>query len=81
MSLSAIDQIIDQLRIMPESLQWQVLQFVHRLATHEIRGVPGYTLLRFAGTIPADDLQLMKTAIAENCERIDADDMEVSRIG
>ena len=38
-----------------------------------LRGVPGKTLLRFAGTIPADDLDLMERVIEEECEQVDAD--------
>jgi hypothetical protein len=39
-----------------------------------LRGVPGYELLSFAGTIPPDDLALMRQVVGEACERVDADE-------
>ena len=56
---------------MPQHLQWQVLEFVRALVKAEVRGTPGQQLLRFAGSIPANDLQLMSEAIEQDCERID----------
>jgi len=37
------------------------------------RGVPGTTLLKFAGTIPKEELRLMEQSIDDDCERVDAD--------
>ena len=37
----------------------------------EVRGTPGKQLLRFAGSIPSEELQLMNEAIAQDCEEID----------
>lgn len=34
-------------------------------------GISGKQLLRFAGTIPPDDLQLMQQVIQANCETVD----------
>jgi hypothetical protein len=34
-------------------------------------GTPGRDLLRFAGTIPHEDLEAMKKAIEEGCEQIE----------
>ena len=39
-----------------------------------VRGTPGKELLRLAGMIPHEDLEDMKRAIEEECERIDADE-------
>ena len=38
-----------------------------------VKGTPGVKLIRFAGSIPADDLRLMRDAIQQDCEKIDAD--------
>jgi hypothetical protein len=35
------------------------------------RGVPGRTLLRFAGTIPVADALAMEQAVDEGCEKVD----------
>jgi hypothetical protein len=73
MNTSIIEQVVEQLKAMPQSLQWQVLKFARNLTEVdlEIRGVSGKQLLRFAGTIPSDDLQLMQEAIEQDCEQID----------
>ncbi|WP_256678104.1 MULTISPECIES: hypothetical protein [Fischerella] len=34
-------------------------------------GTPGEQLLRFAGSIPPDDLQEIREAIEQDCERVD----------
>ncbi|MFQ4142520.1 hypothetical protein [Chlorogloeopsis sp. ULAP02] len=44
------------------------------MASTKIRGVPGRQLLRFAGAIPQDDIQLIREAIEHNCEQVDADE-------
>lgn len=71
MSISIIDEVIEQLKTMPQHLQWQVLEFARRLVKTEVRGTPGQNLLHFAGSISADDLQMMHQAIEQDCERID----------
>ncbi|MEB3279212.1 MAG: hypothetical protein VKK42_09875 [Lyngbya sp.] len=71
MTVSIIDQVVEQLRAMPQPLQWQVLEFGRRLAASKIRGVPGQQLLQFAGTIHPHDLQLMQEEIEQGCEQVD----------
>lgn len=68
--VSVIDQVINQLL----SLQQQVLQFAHRLGQLSLKGTPGQRLLKFADTIPADDLHLMQQAILQDCKQIDLDE-------
>ncbi|MEA5499009.1 hypothetical protein VB834_10115 [Limnoraphis robusta Tam1] len=71
MSISIIDEVIEQLKAMPQHLQWRVLEFARTLVNLEVQGTPGQQLLRFAGSIPADDLQLMREAIEQDCEQVD----------
>ncbi|MBE9041790.1 hypothetical protein IQ235_13470 [Oscillatoriales cyanobacterium LEGE 11467] len=71
MSTFLIDRVAEQLKSMPQPLQWQVLKFVQTLISSQIQGVPGQQLLQFAGAIPTDDLQLMEEAIEEGCDRVD----------
>lgn len=71
MNISVIDEVVEQLKVMPQHLQWQVLEFVRTLVKAEVKGTPGQQLLRFAGSIPADELQLMREAIEQDCERVD----------
>jgi hypothetical protein len=74
MDISILEQVIEQLKVMPQDLQWQVLEFARALAGSTIQGVPGWQLLRFAGAIPADDIQLMRSAIEQDCEQVDTDE-------
>lgn len=74
MSLSIIDQVVQQLNTMPQSLQRQVLQFAYMVGQIRIKGTPGQKLLRFAGSIPLDDLTLMQDAIQQDCEQVDLDE-------
>lgn len=74
MNISIIDEVVEQLKVMPQPLQRQVLEFVRSLVKAEVRGTPGQQLLRFAGSIPSDDLQLMREAIEQGCERVDIDE-------
>ncbi len=69
MNITIIDEVVEQLQVMPQNLQWQVLEFVRTLV--KVSGTPGESLLHFAGSIPPDDLQLMREAIGQDCERID----------
>ncbi len=71
MSTFIINQVVEQLKVMPQPLQQQVLMFARTLVNAKIRGASGQQLLRFAGTISSDDLQLMREAIEQDCERID----------
>ena len=71
MEISTLNEVIEQLQRMPQSLQQQVLEFARSLADSPIQGVPGSQLLRFAGTIPLQDIELMRQAIAQDCEQVD----------
>ena len=74
MNIPIIEEVVEKLKVMPQPLQRQVLDFVRSLVKAEVRGTPGQQLLRFAGSIPSDDLQLMREAIEQDCERIDVDE-------
>ena len=67
-------QVVEHLEALPDNLQRQVLEFVQALHLLAQRGVSGKQLLQFAGTIPPDDLELMREAIEAECERVDLDE-------
>ncbi|WP_017306855.1 hypothetical protein [Spirulina subsalsa] len=73
MNISIIEQVVEQLKVMPQDLQGQVLEFARSLAKAKTQGTPGQELLRFAGCIPTDDLQLMREAIEQDCQGVDVD--------
>lgn len=71
MSSIIINEVIEQLQTMPDTLQQEVLLFARNLKRSTIQGVPGDVLLQFAGAIPDDDLEVMRQAIASDCEQVD----------
>ena len=74
MDTPILDKLIEQLKVMPQDLQWRVLEFARTIAGTQIQGVPGRQLLRFAGSIPPDDVKLMRQAIEQDCEQVDIDE-------
>ncbi|WP_446352626.1 hypothetical protein [Coleofasciculus sp. A1-SPW-01] len=74
MDTPILDKLIEQLKTMPQDLQWRVLEFARTISGSTIQGVPGRQLLRFAGSIPPDDVQLMHQAIEQDCEQVDLDE-------
>lgn len=67
-------QLVNCLGTLPVNQQRQVLEFALSLRSQPMTGVPGSSLLRFAGAIDAADLDAMSAAICSECERIDRDE-------
>lgn len=65
-----LDEITKKIKTLPDNLQRQVLIFVDALQVSSTCGVPGQSLLKFAGTISAEDLTLMQQAIEAGCEQV-----------
>ncbi|MBN2372316.1 hypothetical protein JXL19_00820 [bacterium] len=74
MSASIADKIVQQLKSLPNELQWRVLEFTRALSLSAPHGVPGRQLIRFAGAIPPDDVKLMHEAIEKGCEQVDTNE-------
>lgn len=74
MDVSIESELLEQFQSLPHEFQRRVLEFAQALALSMPKGAPGERLLRFAGTIPADDLQVMSQVIEAGCERIDWDE-------
>lgn len=74
METPIVEEVVEQLKSMPEELQARVLEFTRALAQSGPRGVPGRRLIRFAGTIPLSEVKQMSEAIEKGCERMDADE-------
>lgn len=72
MTTPIVDDVVKQMAGLPQELQWRVLEFTRSLAISTPRGVSGKELLRFAGAISANDTVLMREAIEQGCEQIDA---------
>jgi len=69
-----VNKVVEQLRDLPQELQWRVLEFARALAQSTPRGVPGRQLRRFAGTISPEDAELMRDAIERGCEQVDTNE-------
>lgn len=71
MSNTIINEVVEQLRTLPDNLQQEVLRFTQKLKLSSKRGVPGKNLLQFAGAISHEDLEIMRQAIESDCEQVD----------
>jgi hypothetical protein len=67
-------EIREHLHRLPFEQQRRVLEFARALANEREPGIPGASLLRFAGTLDAADLAEMKQAIEDGCEVAHGDD-------
>lgn len=74
MDISIIEKVVEQLKGLPQELQWRVLEFTRTLSTSTLQGVAGVHYLQFAGAIPMDDIFAMKLAIEQGCEQVDANE-------
>ncbi len=63
-------EILEQIKELGPEEQRQILDFVRALNISKPKGVPGKALLRFAGSIAAEDLQYMAKAIDDGCEKV-----------
>ena len=74
MSTPIIEQVVEELKGLPDEQQRQVLEFARSLTISTPRGTPGRDLLKFVGTIPKESAELMRKAVEEDCERIDTNE-------
>lgn len=65
------EKILKKLEALPAEKQERVLEFVGSLTKGKISGIPGRKLLHFSGVIEKKDLDSMRRAIEEGCERVD----------
>jgi hypothetical protein len=71
MKPSLKDEVIKHLSSLPYEEQRRVLNFVRKLAESGPKGMPGKKLLRFAGVIAPDDVEIMRRVIEIDCEKVD----------
>ena len=64
-------EILEKLDLLPIEEQRRVLDFTRALTESETVGIPGRDLLQFAGTIEKIELESMKRAIEDGCDRVD----------
>jgi hypothetical protein len=71
---SVIPVVVEQMESLPTDLQRLVLDFVRTLQTSTRQGVPGRQLLRFAGTIPVDEVTRINRAIQVGGEQVEVNE-------
>lgn len=69
---TTIQEIVQRLETFSPAKQKQVLDFTLGLAGETPKGIPLQELLEFVGMFPPEDLEEIKQAIEEDCEKIDA---------
>lgn len=74
MDISIVERVVEQLKDLPQELQWRVLEFTRTLAFSTPHGIAGVQYLQFAGTIPLDDIRTMREAIERGCEQVDSNE-------
>jgi hypothetical protein len=71
MASLVLTEILEQTKILPDNLQYQVLAYIRTLKATTQKGTPGKALLKFAGSIPAEDVETMRETIEAGCEQVD----------
>ncbi len=71
MNNEIISEAAEQMANLPYNLQERALKFIKELTSAKKSGVPGRSLLKYAGLIPPDDLKIMRGAIENDCRKID----------
>jgi len=73
-SMSAVERELQQrLSLLGPAEKRRMPELARGLGEPPRWGTPGVALLRFAGSIPAEDVREMADAIEEGCEQIDPD--------
>jgi hypothetical protein len=66
---SLLEELLKEVGELPPSLQRRVLDFVRALAESTPQGVPGDTLLQFAGIMTSGEADEFLRGIEEDCGR------------
>lgn len=74
MDMDLREQLLEQVTVLPQHLQWRVLEFARSLAISTPKGRPGKEVAELAGGITPEDAALMRAAIEETCETINEDE-------
>ena len=69
---TTLQEIVQQLENLSPAQQQEVLDFTMELSGGLPEGTSIKEFLKFAGTIPLEDLEEMQKAIEEDCEQVHA---------
>ena len=68
------DELRERIARLPPDQKRRVLEYARSLDESTVRGVPGETLLRFAGVMSEAEAREIAREIEEGCETVDARD-------
>jgi hypothetical protein len=71
MDNNIIPEVIENMNCLHRNLQEEVLDYIKKLKINHETGISGKKLVRFAGSIPDEDLKIMSEAIEKDCGRVD----------
>lgn len=74
MASLVLTEILEQTKILPDNLQYQVLAYIRTLKANTQKGTSGKSLLKFAGSIPAEDVEIMRETIEMGCKLVELDE-------
>ena len=74
MATPVLTEIFEQVKVLPDDMQYQVLTFVRTLKSLAKQGVAGKKLVEFSGSIPAQEVDDIRQAIELGCEQVDLDE-------
>jgi len=63
-------ELHEQLERMGPDQKRRILEFARSLARSAVTGTAGRNITRFAGTIPAEDLDAIEAEIEKGCEQV-----------
>ncbi len=63
------EKVTHQLETLPDDLLQRVSEFIETLKRPGLIGTPGHKLLKFAGTISAEDADTMLHVIEQDCRK------------
>ncbi len=58
-----IERVTHQLEMLPDDVIDRVLEFIATLKSRKVKGTPGIKLMKYAGTLGAEDAEQMMQAI------------------
>jgi len=73
MDHALIEKVTHQLEILPDEVITRVLSVMTTFTQRPGRGTPGKHLMRFAGTLRADEAEQMLQTIERDCREVEQD--------
>jgi hypothetical protein len=73
MEKNILPEMVDNFNSLPVHLQEHVLKYIKQLKNDLSDKKSTTSLSRFAGSIPSDDLDIMREVVEKDCRQVDID--------